>query len=122
MQLYDFWRSSAAYRVRIALNLKNLPYESIPVHLGKGEQSLPDYKQKNPQGFVPLLIDGPRSLSQSLAICEYLDETHPTPPFLPATPEARARVRSIALAVACDIHPLNNIKNIGLFAQPAGPR
>jgi maleylacetoacetate isomerase len=120
MQLYDFWRSSAAYRVRIALNLKNLPYESIPVHLGKGEQSKPEYKEKNPQGFVPLLIDGPRSFSQSLAICEYLDETHPAPPFLPATPEARARVRSIALTVACDIHPLNNKRILDYLRSPLG--
>jgi maleylpyruvate isomerase len=110
LKLYGFWRSSAAYRVRIALNLKGLDAEQAFVHLRKGEQRAPEFLTLNPQGLVPALIDGDVALTQSLAICDYLDETHPAPPFLPKSPAERARVRSLALAIACDIHPLNNLR------------
>jgi maleylacetoacetate isomerase len=120
MKLYDYWRSSASYRVRIALNLKNLPYESIPIHLLNDEQREPAFRAINPQGFVPMLLDGENTITQSLAICEYLDETHPAPPFFPATPVARARVRAIALVVACDIHPLNNKRVLDYLRAPLG--
>jgi maleylacetoacetate isomerase len=118
MKLYDYWRSSAAYRVRITLNLKNLPYESMPIHLLNDEQREPAYRALNPQGFVPMLVEGAHSLTQSLAICEYLDETHPTPPLMPATPLERARVRALALTVACDIHPLNNKRILDYLRAP----
>ncbi len=108
MILYDFFRSSAAYRVRIALNLKHLDAERRFVHLGKDENRKPGYKAVNPQGFVPYLMDGDFALSQSLAIIEYLNDLYPDPPFLPADPCDRAYVRSLALVVACDMHPLNN--------------
>ncbi len=120
MQLYDYWRSSASYRVRIALNLKNLPYASIPIHLLHDQQREPAFRAINPQGFVPMLEDGQHSITQSLAICEYLDETHPAPPFLPAAPIERARVRAIALVVACDIHPLNNKRILDYLRAPLG--
>lgn len=112
LRLYTYWRSSAAYRVRIALNLKKLRHELIPVHLVRdgGEQHKPDYRAINPQGLVPTLLDGERQLRQSLAILEYLDEVYPEPPLLPATPRDRARVRGIANLIACDIHPLNNLR------------
>jgi maleylpyruvate isomerase len=112
MQLYSYFRSSAAYRVRIALNLKGLPYATKPVHLLKdgGQQLLPDYTRLNPLALIPTLVDGPALLTQSLAIIEYLEETHPIPPLLPATPIARAQVRALALSIACDIHPLNNLR------------
>jgi len=110
LKLYTFFRSSAAFRTRIALNLKGLTYEPVFVHLRKAEQRSPDYLKLNPEGLVPLLADDKVTVSQSLAIMEYLDETHPTPPFLPATPAARARVRSLAQVVACDIHPINNAR------------
>ena len=110
MLLYDYYRSSAAYRVRIALNLKGLEAERRFVHLRKGEQRAPEYLETNPQGLIPTLeIDG-RRLTQSLAIIEYLDEKHPLPPFLPPGAEDRAWVRAIALAIACDIHPLDNTR------------
>lgn len=120
MKLYDYWRSSAAYRVRIALNLKNLPYDSIPIHLGNDEQREPAYRAINPQGFVPLLVDGDVSLTQSLAIIEYLDEIRLDPPFMPKNPAERARVRAIALVVACDIHPLNNKRILDYLRAPLG--
>jgi maleylacetoacetate isomerase/maleylpyruvate isomerase len=111
-RLYTYWRSSAAYRVRIALNLKGLSYESIPVHLVKqgGEQLREDYRKVNPQGLVPVLEHVGRILTQSMAICEYLDECYDGYPLLPSDPLARARVRSLALQVACEIHPLNNLR------------
>jgi maleylacetoacetate isomerase len=110
MLLYDYFRSSAAYRVRIALNLKGLVPERRSIHLRKGEQRAPGYLELNPQGLVPTLVVGDRRLTQSLAIIEYLDEKHPSPPLLPPGAEDRAWVRSIALAIACDIHPLNNLR------------
>ncbi|MCL4746048.1 MAG: maleylacetoacetate isomerase [Burkholderiaceae bacterium] len=109
-ELYTYFRSSAAFRVRIALNLKHLSWEPRVVWLPDGEQAAQPYRSLNPQGLVPTLVEGELRLTQSLAIIEYLDELHPTPALLPATPAARARVRSIALAVACDIHPLNNLR------------
>jgi maleylpyruvate isomerase len=112
LKLYTYFRSSAAYRVRIALNLKGLQYEAVPVHLVKdGGQHLSEaYRRINPAATVPSLADRDLALSQSLAIIEYLDETHPYPPLLPGDPAARARVRAIALDVACEIHPLNNLR------------
>jgi maleylpyruvate isomerase len=112
MKLYSYFRSSAAYRVRIALNLKGLPYDYMPVHLtrGGGEQFSAAYRGLNPQALVPLLQDGAQTFAQSIAIIEYLEETHPQPALLPKSPEARARVRALALAVACEIHPLNNTR------------
>ena len=108
MKLYGYWRSSAAYRVRIALNLKGLPYESVSINLMKGEQYQPGYAAINPQNLVPVLEDQGQRLYQSLAIIQYLEETHPEPPLLPRDPVERNRVRSLALIVACEIHPLNN--------------
>ena len=111
MQLYNYFRSSASFRVRIALQLKGLPYDYMPVHLVKGEHKAPDYAGRIGDALVPTLVtDGGTALSQSMAIIEYLDETHPTPPLLPATPLARARVRALAQMVACEIHPLNNLR------------
>ena len=110
MELYGYFRSSAAYRVRIALALKGLAVDHRPVHLVKGEQLLPAYAERNPSRLVPLLSDGEVQIGQSLAIIEYLDETHPLPPLLPPDPAGRARVRGLALDVACEIHPLNNLR------------
>ena len=112
MQLYGYFRSSAAYRVRIALNLKGLSYEYVPVHLLKdGGQQLSDtYRALNPAALVPTLVDDGAALGQSLAIIEYLDETRPEVPLLPADALGRARVRGLAQAVACDTHPLNNLR------------
>ncbi len=110
MKLHGYFRSSAAFRVRIALNLKGLQYEQAFVHLRKGEQSAPAFLKLNPQGLVPALEDGPHLLTQSLAIVEYLDETHPQPPLLPKSPAERARVRALAQAIASDIHPINNLR------------
>lgn len=114
MKLYSYFRSSASYRVRIALNLKGLPYETVPVHLLKngGEQFASEYLELNPDAVVPALIDdvSAGALTQSLAIIEYLEEIHPMPALLPENPVDRTFVRSIALTVACEIHPLNNLR------------
>ena len=110
MELYNYFRSSASYRVRIALALKGLDYTYRPVHLAKGEQFGEHYSAVSPSRLVPLLRDGGHSLTQSLAILEYLDETHPQPPLLPGAPAERARVRALALDIACEIHPLNNLR------------
>jgi maleylacetoacetate isomerase/maleylpyruvate isomerase len=110
MELYNYFRSSASYRVRIALALKGLDYDYKPVHLTKGEQLKESYAAVSASRLVPLLHDGENVLTQSLAIIEYLDETHPEPPLLPATPAERARVRALALDIACEIHPLNNLR------------
>ncbi len=111
MKLYGYFRSSAAFRVRIALNLKGIRYEQAAIHLRKNEQRRPDYLALQPQGLVPALeIDDGEVLIQSLAIIEYLDETQPEPPLLPGHPAGRARVRGLAQAVACDIHPIDNLR------------
>jgi maleylacetoacetate isomerase len=112
LKLYTYFRSSAAYRVRIALNLKNLPYEMVPIHLTKdsGRQRSPEFRAVNPQMRVPALaLSSGEVLTQSLAIIEYLDEIYPDPPLLPADALARAKVRAVAQTIACDIHPLNNL-------------
>lgn len=112
LTLYSYWRSSAAYRVRIALNLKGLAFQTIAVNLIKqgGEQLAVDYRAVNPQGLVPVLLHRGHVLTQSMAICEYLDESFAVYPLLPGEPLERARVRSLALQVACEIHPLNNLR------------
>jgi maleylacetoacetate isomerase len=110
--LYTYWRSSAAFRVRIALNLKGLAYTSVPKHLLRegGEQRKADYLALNPQGLVPALDHDGTLVTQSLAICEYLEEICPEPRLLPGNAAARAQVRAMALAIACDVHPLNNLR------------
>ncbi|GFE78903.1 maleylacetoacetate isomerase [Steroidobacter agaridevorans] len=110
MKLYNYFRSSAAFRVRIALNLKGLEYEYVSKALLKNEHRAADYLALNPEGLIPALAVDDTVITQSLAIVEYLDEVHPQPPLLPADPLARAQVRSMALAIACDIHPLNNLR------------
>ena len=110
MQLYNYFRSSASYRVRIALALKGLAYDYMPVHLTKNEQFQESYAAVSASRLVPLLKDGDAVLTQSLAIIEYLDETHPMPPLLPADALGRARVRALAYDIACEIHPLNNLR------------
>lgn len=110
MQLYSYFRSSASFRVRIALALKGLPYDYVPVHLVKNEQLKPPFDALSASRLVPLLKDGDATLTQSLAIIEYLDETHPEPPLLPADALGRARVRALALDIACEIHPINNLR------------
>jgi maleylacetoacetate isomerase/maleylpyruvate isomerase len=110
MELYNYFRSSASYRVRIALALKGLEYDYRPVHLARNEQFQESFAAVSAARLVPLLRDGDAVLTQSLAIIEYLDETHPEPPLLPADPRGRARVRALAYDVACEIHPLNNLR------------
>lgn len=123
MKLYSYFRSSAAYRVRIALNLKGVPYETVPVHLVKdgGRHRSPEYRAVNPQMRVPALALGSgERLFQSLAIIEYLDEVYPEPPLLPADAEHRALARALAQIVACDIHPLNNSGTLAYLRGPFG--
>ncbi|KAB8055502.1 maleylacetoacetate isomerase [Janthinobacterium rivuli] len=122
MKLYTYFRSSAAYRVRIALNLKGIDYDSIPVHLLQdgGQQLLPAYRAVNPSALVPALDDDGAILTQSLAMLEYLDETRPGVPLLPADPLERARVRALALAIACDAHPLTNLRVLKYLKNTLG--
>ena len=118
MKLHGYFRSSAAYRVRIALNLKGLQPAHLPHHLRKGEQCAPAYLAINPQGLVPTLEDDAGTvLTQSLAIIEWLDEVHPNPPLLPEDPLRRAKVRAFALAIACDVHPVQNLKVLARLRQ-----
>jgi maleylacetoacetate isomerase len=120
LKLYSYWRSSAAYRARIALNLKGLEHEIVPVHLARGEQHDAIFRAVNPQELIPVLGHGQRLIRQSMAIIEYLDETWPTKPLLPATARDRARVRALAQVVACDIHPLNNLRVLQYLEGEAG--
>ena len=121
MDLIGYWRSSAAYRVRIALNLKGLDYRTRVVNLQAGEQSSESYRRLNPQGLAPTLVAGDGALlTQSLAIIEWLDETYPDPPLLPADPTERALARAAALDIACDIHPLNNLRVLKYLRGPLG--
>ncbi len=122
MKLYSYFRSSAAYRVRIALNLKGIAYETIPVHLLRegGQQLSSNYRNMNPTGLVPTLADEDWSVGQSMAILEYLEETHPAPALLPADAKGRAEVRAIAQFIACDIHPLNNLRVLKYLKHELG--
>jgi maleylpyruvate isomerase len=122
MKLYSYFRSSASYRVRIALNVKNLPYDYVPVHLvrGGGEQLKADYRKINADGIVPTLADGSHLLPQSLAIIEYLEETHPEPPLLPKDLVGRARVRALALVTTADIHPIQNLRVMAYLREKFG--
>ena len=122
MKLHTYYRSSAAYRVRIALHLKRLDFESVPVHLarGGGEQHSDAYRALNPNETVPTLQDGDLALAQSLAIIEYLDEMHPEPPLLPGSAGDRARIRSIAQTIACDIHPIDNLRVLQYLTRELG--
>jgi len=119
LRLFSYWRSSAAYRVRIGLNLKGLPYDLAPVHLLRdgGEQHKAEFRSANPQGLVPVLEHGQRMLRQSMAILEYLDEVWPEPPLFPATARDRQRVRALAQVIACDVHPLNNLRVLQYFER-----
>jgi maleylacetoacetate isomerase/maleylpyruvate isomerase len=120
VKLYSFFRSSAAYRARIALNVKGLQYEYVAKHLAKhgGEHKLADYLAINPQGFIPALEHDGALITQSVAIIEYLDEVFPSPPLLPRRPVDRAMVRAMSLLVACDIHPLNNLRVLNYLKSP----
>lgn len=122
LQLYTYFRSSAAFRVRIALNLKGLPYQAIPLHLlrGGGEQHRASFEQRNPLRLVPVLLDDSLTLTQSLAIIEYLEDAHPLPALLPPGAAARAQVRALALCIACDIHPLNNLRVLRYLKSQLG--
>jgi len=118
--LYDYYRSSAAYRVRIGLNLKGVEYHSVDVSLLNGDQRSSEHLARNPQGFVPVLDVGEGVLTQSLAILDYLDARHPEPRFVPADPLARSRTLAMALTVACDIHPLNNLRVLKYLGRELG--
>ncbi len=120
MRLYNYWRASSPFRVRIALNLKGLDWEHVGVHLLRGEHRSAEYRRLNPLGLVPALVDGDLTLTQSLAIIEYLDERYPQPPLLPATSAERARVRALAMIVACEIHPLNNPRVLNYLTGTLG--
>ena len=122
LQLYTYFRSSASYRVRIALHLKGLPFESVPVHLVRdgGQQHSAAYQRINPAALVPALVDGDHAVTQSLAILEYLEETHPSPALLPSDALGRARVRALAQTIACEIHPLNNLRVLQYLQGPLG--
>jgi maleylacetoacetate isomerase len=122
LKLYTYFRSSAAFRVRIALNLKQLPFEAVPIHLlrGAGEQHSESYTERNRARLVPALEHGTLTLGQSLAIIEYLEETHPSPALLPQDSRTRAKVREMALSIACDIHPLNNLRVLRYLQAPLG--
>ncbi len=120
MRFYGYFRSSAAYRCRIAFNLKGVTPELVFVHLAKGEQRKPEYLALNPQGLVPALAVDGRLLTQSLAIIEWLDETHPEPPLLPIAPLDRAHVRALALSIAADTHPLHNLRVLGALKTDLG--
>jgi maleylacetoacetate isomerase len=116
--LHGYYRSSASFRVRIALNLKSLAYGTVPHHLRRGEQNLPNYRQINPPGLVPAMEIGGKTFTQSLAIIEYLDETHPEPPLLPKDAAGRARVRALADLIACDVHPIDNLRVLNYLRGP----
>ena len=120
MKLYTFFRSSAAYRMRIALNLKGIDYDAEFVSLPKGEHRTDAFLKVNPQGLVPVLIDGETALVQSMATIEYLDETHPEPPLMPSSPSDRAYVRGVSQVIGCDIHPLNNLRVLKYLRDPLG--
>ena len=120
MKLYGYFRSSAAFRVRIALNLKKLNYDTVAIHLRRNDQTKPDYLAINPQALVPAFEEDGRTLIQSLAIIEYLDEVYPDPPLLPKPPADRARVRALAGIVACDIHPINNLRVLRYLTHALG--
>lgn len=122
LKLYDYFRSSACFRVRIALNLKGLAYQAIPIHLinNGGEQFSAPYQAVNPSSLVPALEDDNKILTQSLAIIEYLDETHPTPPLLPYTSYEKSLVRAFALSIAAEIHPLNNLRVLNYLKNELG--
>jgi maleylacetoacetate isomerase len=120
MKLYTYYRSTAAFRVRIALNIKGVPYESVSLHLRSGAHNAPEYRKVNPQGLIPALDDDGTLISQSLAIIEYLDEKFPEPPLLPRALADRAHVRSMALNVAADMHPLNNLRVLNFLRKPLG--
>jgi maleylpyruvate isomerase len=120
IKLYNYFRSSASFRVRIALALKGLPYDYVPVHLAKGEHLEAGYAALAADGLVPLMVQGDQALSQSVAIMEYLDETQPGPALLPKDPVGRARVRALALSIACEIHPLNNLRVLKYLSRELG--
>jgi maleylacetoacetate isomerase len=122
MKLYNYFRSSAAYRTRIAFNLKGIQPDTVEIDLraGANDQQKQDYRSINPQALVPALTVEGTTIAQSLAIIEYLDETHPDPPLMPRSPVNRARVRAMALAIACDLHPLNNLRVLNYLRSPLG--
>ncbi|RYG90294.1 maleylacetoacetate isomerase [Loktanella sp. IMCC34160] len=123
MRLYSYWRSTTSYRVRIGLNLKGIVYQTVPVDLVAGHQNAPDYVALNPgQGVPTLVLEDGTVLTQSMAILDWLEDTHPAPALLPSDPVARARVRAAALTIACDIHPVNNLRVVGkLKSMGHGP-